>query len=73
MTTLEQVQNKLNAKSEQTDWEVYDAVSNCAKMLRFGGDKKAVSGFLEMARYFFGKDKIAETIETNGFEELRNF
>lgn len=73
MTELEQLQNKLNRKSEETNWAVYDVIADCAKMLQNGCDKRAIRGYMEMAVHFYGKDKIAATIEDNGFTKLKEF
>ena len=73
MTELKMLQNKMNKISKRTDWEVWNTLHNCEKMVQGDGDKKAVVAFLQMAINFYGKERVLAGIENFGFEQLKKY
>lgn len=71
MTELESLQIKMNALEKSEDFEVWSVLNNCVDMLKNGGDKKAVSAFLQIAVYFYGKERIADGIRKYRFSSLK--
>ena len=71
MTELNLLQNKMNQISKRTDWEVWETLHNCEVMLQNGGDKKAVTAYLQIAVCIYGKERIAACIQKHGFERLK--
>lgn len=73
MTELETLQNKMNGIGKRTDWEVWDVLHDGELMLQNGGDKKAVTAYLQIAVSFYGKERITACIQNYGFEQLAKY
>lgn len=72
MTELETLQNKMNAISKRTDWEVWETLHNCELMVQNHADKKAVMAYLAIALEFYG-ERLMSCIEKYGFEQLKKY
>ena len=73
MTELETLQNKMNEISKRTDWEVWKALDECAKILQNDGNKQAVTAYFAMAVHFYGKERMIAGVQNYGFEQLAKY
>ena len=73
MAELKEMQEFFQSDCWKRLREASRVVCNCEEMRRHKGNRKAVTAFLRIAEYFYGKEQIAAIIENYGFELLKKY